>query len=201
MPLTAISGKSRLWVLEPVTSVELPKKVFTSTVRLILSWRRVICFRLNITLSQMFYLLKHLLFLYLVFSKQRSNNLINTLITSLYVAYVCLCILASSGIPQSILRWWTPLFKGVLSQSSWWISRLRKWTALRDFSWWMVAWGQGLLGEALWRMRGCPGGLRQGFWFWDIVQFLKRILFGSRSPPPPPVDPLSFNWYQSQLGH
>jgi hypothetical protein len=106
MPLTAVSRKSRLWVLdsvlEPLTGLEcwrrfsplnevntpvalsylLPLKCYTST---------------NV-------LLKHLLLLWLVNSKQSCNNLISTLIMSLYASYVCLCILASSKIPQSILK-------------------------------------------------------------------------------------------------
>jgi hypothetical protein len=52
--------------------------------------------------------LKHLLLLYLVISKQSCNNLISTLIMSLYASYVCLSIPASSRIPWSILRRWTP---------------------------------------------------------------------------------------------
>jgi hypothetical protein len=38
MPLTTVNGKSRLWVLEPVTGVQLSKKVFTSRARWILLW-------------------------------------------------------------------------------------------------------------------------------------------------------------------
>jgi hypothetical protein len=52
------------------------------------------------TLSQIFYLLKHLLLLYLVISKQSCNHLISTLIMILYVLYVCLCILVSLKIPD-----------------------------------------------------------------------------------------------------
>jgi hypothetical protein len=63
-------------------------------------------------LPRILYLLKHLLLLYLITSKQSCNNLISTLIISLYILYVCLCILASSRIPRSILRWQTPHFRG-----------------------------------------------------------------------------------------
>jgi hypothetical protein len=55
-------------------------------------------------LPEMLYLLKHLLLLFLVISKQSCNNLISTLIMSLYASYVCLCILASSRMPRSMLR-------------------------------------------------------------------------------------------------
>jgi hypothetical protein len=63
------------------------------------------------TLLQMFYLLKHLLLLYLVISKQSCNNLIYTLIMSLYPLYVCLHVLTSSRIPQLILWRQTPHFR------------------------------------------------------------------------------------------
>jgi hypothetical protein len=49
----------------------------------------------------MFYLLKHLLLLYLVLSETSCNNIISTLIMSLYASYVCSRILASSRITQS----------------------------------------------------------------------------------------------------
>jgi hypothetical protein len=109
MLLTTVSGRSRLWVLdsvlEPVAGVALPKKVFTFRARWILLWCQVM-------LPHMFYLLKHLLLLYLVISKQSCNNLISTLIMSLYTSYVSLCILASSRIHRSILRRRTPHFWG-----------------------------------------------------------------------------------------
>jgi hypothetical protein len=112
MLLTTVSGKYRLWVLDyildSVACVELPKMVFTSRARWVLLWHRVIIFCLNVTLSQMFYLLKHLLLLHLVISKQSCNNLISTLIMSLYASFVCLCILTSSKISRSILRQRTP---------------------------------------------------------------------------------------------
>jgi hypothetical protein len=114
MPLTAVSGKSKLWVLdsvlEPVAGVELSKKIFTSRARWILLWHQVVRFHLNVMLLQMFYLLKHFPLLYLVISKQSCNNLISTLIISLYASYVCLCILPLLRIPRSILRWQTPHF-------------------------------------------------------------------------------------------
>jgi hypothetical protein len=89
------------------------KKVFTSSARWILLWHRVIHFRLNVTLLQMFYLLKHFLLLYHVIAKQNCNNLISTLIMSLYASYLCLRILASSRIPRLILRWWAHEFQAV----------------------------------------------------------------------------------------
>jgi hypothetical protein len=67
---------------------------------------------MSYALPRILYLLKHLLLLYLITSKQSCNNLISTLIISLYILYVCLCILASSRIPRSILRWQTPHFLG-----------------------------------------------------------------------------------------
>jgi hypothetical protein len=51
MPMTIVSGKSRLRVLdsvlEPIAGVELSKKVFTSRGMLLLLWHWVICFHLN----------------------------------------------------------------------------------------------------------------------------------------------------------
>jgi hypothetical protein len=60
----------------------------------------------------MFYLLKHISLPYRVILKQSCNKIISTFIMSLYVSYVCLHILASSRIPRSILRRWTPHFWG-----------------------------------------------------------------------------------------
>jgi hypothetical protein len=61
-------------------------------------------------LPQMFYLLKHLSLPYLVILKQSCNNIISTLIMSLYALYVCLHILSLTRIPRLILRQQTPHF-------------------------------------------------------------------------------------------
>jgi hypothetical protein len=113
MLLMAISEKSRLWVLdyvlEPVTGVELPKKVFTSRAR----WMPLHC---RVSLPLKCYTFASVLS-FEAFSaslpwilKQSCNNLTYTLIMSLYASYVCVCIFASSRIPRSILRWRTPHF-------------------------------------------------------------------------------------------
>jgi hypothetical protein len=95
MPLTVISEKSGLWVVELITGVELSNNIFTFRTKWILLWYRVVHFHWNITLLQIFYLLKHLLLRYHVISKFYCNNLVSTLIMYLYVSYVCLYVLTS----------------------------------------------------------------------------------------------------------
>jgi hypothetical protein len=71
-------------VLEPVTSVELPKEVFTSRARwmpLIIEWNAS---------TKIFYLLKNLLLLILVIFKLKCNNLILNEIRVLNASYMCL---------------------------------------------------------------------------------------------------------------
>jgi hypothetical protein len=72
------------YVLRPVTSVELPKRVFTSGA----GWMSLII-KLY-TSANMFYLLKHLLLLNLVIFKLKCNNLTFNEMLSLYASYVCL---------------------------------------------------------------------------------------------------------------
>jgi hypothetical protein len=71
------------YILRPVASVELSKKVFTSRAR----WMSSIV-ELNAS-TNMFYLLKHLLLLNLVIFKLKCNNLTFNEILSLYALYVC----------------------------------------------------------------------------------------------------------------
>jgi hypothetical protein len=95
MLLMAISGKSRLCmldsVLDSIAGVELLMKVFTLRARWILLTSRYML-ALNVTVPQMFYPLKYLLLQCLVNLKQSCNNIISTLIMSLYASYACLCI-------------------------------------------------------------------------------------------------------------
>jgi hypothetical protein len=71
------------FVLKPITGVELPKEVFTSTARwmpLIVEWNAS---------ANRFYLLKHLLLLILVIFKLKCNNIIFNEIMVLNASYVC----------------------------------------------------------------------------------------------------------------
>jgi hypothetical protein len=106
MSLTVVNVKFNLWVLDfmldPVVCVEHWRRVFTSRARWILLWRRVTRFRLkcyasiNVLSFEASYKTR--------FELQSCNNLIFTLIMSLYTSYMCLYIFASSRIPWLILR-------------------------------------------------------------------------------------------------
>jgi hypothetical protein len=99
MPLMAISGKSRIWVmdpvLDPIAGVELPKKVFTSRAR----WMPLIV-ELKAS-ANMFYPLKNLLYFNFVILKLKCNNLNFNEIRAWMLCMCVCCIVASSRITWS----------------------------------------------------------------------------------------------------
>jgi hypothetical protein len=114
-PLTATIGDPGFYVLdsvlEPIAGAELPKKVFRSRARWMPLQHRVsLPLKCYASVSVLSY--EALLLLSLVNLKTSCNNLIYTLIMSLYASFVCLRILASSRIPRLILRWQNPHFWG-----------------------------------------------------------------------------------------